>query len=158
MRVQEFENVIKDIYDLDIEVHVEKTHRHGKPCHRNRGGYDPIEKYIIINYYYEFKNSKEIKDTLVHEGRHAWQDIHGYMNKNNIKHADEYSYDEYYNSPIEKDARWAVDMYNCGKIELLKEESFHLWSCRPQVVETVEVEEGEGDASDFLAILDSIEF
>lgn len=112
--------LLKDIYGFDIEV---------KPIYDREellGFYHMKEKIIYINVNHDFKDNDEIVSTLVHEGRHAWQHKHGYMEKFQIKHSED-GFNAYYNSPLERDARWASEIYLANRDpHMLTQESTHI--------------------------------
>lgn len=118
--ITSMEKVIADLYGINVNVYP-MVHDNTNLC----AFYNHIDKCICINTNYSFKDNEEIMNTLVHEGRHAWQDSEGLLDKCSIKHSSK-GFDSYYYSSIEVDARWAVEQYKAGKLHKLREISFDL--------------------------------
>ena len=103
----EFEKLILECFGINVPV---------RPAHlkdNNAGCYDVKTKVIYINAFYDFKTHDEVVRTLIHEGRHAWQDKYGLTDILPWHHHSK-GFELYYNSYIERDARWASMFYEEG--------------------------------------------
>lgn len=105
--MKEFEDFLFELFNLRVAV---------VPCKLNNNtlaAFAPEKEAILFNVFYDFKDEQEIKQALVHEGRHFWQFVNG-LTEILPWHQSKNGYDAYFNSYIEKDARWAVIQYKKG--------------------------------------------
>ena len=112
--INNFEKYIQVLYGIYVPIIPVK----GILNPRTRAGYSQDRYCIYLNLDYNFKSTKDVISTLVHEGRHAWQHANGYMEiYPTISPQDDP--EGYYNSVLERDARLAQENWEKGNLDAL---------------------------------------